>query len=171
MPVAEPDQVRDGALGRGHVVDRHMRDVELVAAHGHDRHSLFAQPLHGLRHGQGGGGVAQLAADEHHARRLLAVQHGEVGLELAGVAVVVADQHHQAVGDGGVLQAAHDDAEERVGDVVHDRPDDLAAAGDEGAGGGVGDVVEGAGGLFDALPGTLADRIGRAGEHARGSAR
>ena len=141
--MTQRDQVGDGALRGGHVVDRHVRDVELVAAHGDDRHALVAQPLHGLRDRQRRRRVAQLAADQHDAGRLLAEQHREVALELAGVAVVVADQHDQAVGHGRVLQAAHHAAEERVGDVVDDRADDLAAPGDQRAGRGVGHVVRG----------------------------
>jgi hypothetical protein len=64
-----------------------------------------------------------------------AEQHGEVALELAGVAIVVADEYDEAVGDRSILQAAHDRAEEGVGDVVYDRSDDLAAPGDEGTSG------------------------------------
>ena len=163
--MAELDQVRDGRLGRGHIVDRDVRDVELVPAHRDDGHALLAQALYGQRDRQRAGRVAELAADQHDAGGLLGEQHGEVALELDGVAVVVADEHDEPVGDGGVLQAAHDDAEEGVGDVVDDGPDDLAAAGDQGGRGRVRHVAERPRRLFDTQPGAVAHRIRRTRQH------
>ena len=55
--------------------------------------------------------------------------------------------------DAGVLDAAHDLREVRVGDVVDDHADDRDAALEQAAGERVGDVVERPGRLEDALAG------------------
>ena len=84
----------------------------------------------------------------------LALQHAaDAGGEHGGIAVGGTDQDLVAVGDGDLFKALDQLREEGVGDVFNDDAEEAAAAGDQGARVGVGEVVE----LLDGLPNALGE--------------
>ena len=89
----------------------------------------------------------------------LALEHAaDAGGEDGGIAVGGADEDLVAVGDGDLFKALDELGEEGVGDVFNDDAEEAAAAGDEGARVGVGEVIELLDGLPDALGEAFADQ-------------
>ncbi len=96
-------------------------------------------------------------AEGHHGHAVdLALQHAaRAGGQDGGIAVGGADQNLVAARDGDLFEALDQLGEEGIGDVFDDDAEQAAAAGDQGARVGVGQVVE----LLDGLPDAFAEAV------------
>ena len=116
----------------------------------HDGHAAVRELIeHRLFFAEGHDGDAVDFALQHAARAC--GQHG-------GVAVGGADENLIAARDGDLFKALDQLREEWIGDVFDDDAENAAAAGDQRAGMGVGQIVELLDGLPDALVEAFADQ-------------
>ena len=153
VAVAEGDEMLDGLLHAVEVIDHKgvgtkrasrgfpwgedfLRDVD------EDHGDVAAGELFedGIFDAEGHDGDAIDVALDHAAQAVL-----ELGVVVGGT-----NEELVAVADGGGLEALDEFGEEGVGDVRDEEAEEARAAGDEGAGLGVGVVVEIAYGLADA---------------------
>ena len=87
-----------------------------------------------------------------------ALEHAaDAGGQDGGIAVGGTDEDFVSVGDGDLFEALDQLGKEGVGDVFNDDAEEAAAAGNQGARMGVGEVIQLLDGLPDALGEAFAD--------------
>jgi len=127
-PVSAPQQHRHH-LRRGTGVVRPQRRYPVELRSGQDRrHALVAKLGDGALELTGGRGVLEAAAGQHQPIDAVVAQRLHLAQQLVGGAVGAADEHQVAAGGGSILQPADDLAKIRIGDVVHQHPDDARLA-------------------------------------------
>ena len=150
--MAELDKMIDGGVNAGGVIEQDgaglgIVELELCEDDGHVAVDELIEDRLFFAEGHDGDALD------------LALQHSaDAGGEDDGIAVGRADQNLVAVGDGDLFKALNEFGKEGVGDVFNDDAEEAAAAGDEGAGVGVGEVIQLLDGLPDALGEALADQ-------------